>query len=106
MTEEPKNAAKVAGAVARAKSLSPTERSAIARKAALSRHRPGMPKAIAEGVLKIGDVELSCAVLDDPDNTRVLTQNGFLRAIGRHPFATGGSGSAIDNTALFCAQRT
>jgi hypothetical protein len=96
-----KDLSKVAGAVARAKSLTPEERSAIARKAALSRHRSDMPKAIAEGVLRIGDISMPCAVLDDADNTRVLTQNGFLRAIGRHPFAPGGTGSAIDETPPF-----
>lgn len=60
-----------------------------------------MPKAVAEGVLQIGDVQLTCAVLDDANNTRVLTQNAFLKAIGRHPFAAGGTGSAIDETAPF-----
>ncbi len=63
--------------------------------------RSKMPKAIAEGELEIGDLTLSCAVLDDANNTRVLAQNGFLKAIGRHPFASGGSGSAIDWTAPF-----
>lgn len=92
---------KVAGALARAQSLTKEERSAIARKAALTRHRKDLPKAIAEGILRIGNLELSCAVLDDADNTRVLTQNGFLRAIGRHPFASGGTGSAIGNMAPF-----
>jgi P63C domain len=90
---------KKAGGFARAKSLTAEERSAIARRAALSRHRKDLPKAIAEGVLPIGDLRLPCAVLDDPGNTRVLTQNGFLKAIGRHPFAS--KGSAIDNTAPF-----
>lgn len=60
-----------------------------------------LPRAIAEGEMQIGDIILSCAVLDDVSNTRVLTQNGFLKAIGRHPFASGGSGSAIDGTAPF-----
>ena len=90
-----------AGGRARANALSKTERSAIARRAALARHRKDMPRAIAEGTLVIGDIELPCAVLDDADNTRILTQNSFLRAIGRHPFASGGSGSAIDETAPF-----
>jgi hypothetical protein len=35
------------------------------------------------GVLRIGSIP--CAVLDDADNTRVLTQSGFLSAIGRSP---------------------
>ena len=60
-----------------------------------------MPKAITEGILEIGDLKLPCAVLDDPDKTRVLSQNGFLKAIGRHPFAPGGTGSAIDDSAPF-----
>jgi len=42
------------------------------------------PKAIASGILPVG--ELPCAVLDDSENTRVLTQTGILRALGR--FAT------------------
>lgn len=92
---------KKAGGIARAKSLSGEERSAIARRAALTRHRGDLPKAIAEGVLEIGNVTLPCAVLDDNGNTRVLSQNGFLKAIGRHPFASGGTGSAIDETAPF-----
>ncbi len=89
------------GGLARAGSMTPTERSAIARRAALTRHRKDLPRAIAEGELIIGGVILSCAVLDDENNTRVLTQNAFLKAIGRHPFAPGGSGSAIDDTAPF-----
>lgn len=92
---------KVAGGRARAASLSREERSAIARKAALSRHRKDLPKAIAEGILPIGGLRLQCAVLNDEKNTRVLSQNGFLKAIGRHPFASGGTGSAIDETAPF-----
>jgi hypothetical protein len=40
-------------------------------------------KAIATGVLKIGEMEIPCAVLNDEKNTRVLTQDGFLVAIGR-----------------------
>jgi hypothetical protein len=89
------------GGEARALSLTASERSAIARKAALARHNKDLPKAIAEGELIIGGVILSCAVLDDEKNTRVLTQNAFLKAIGRHPFAPGGTGSAIDETAPF-----
>lgn len=89
------------GGAARALSLSPIERSAIARRAALARHNRGLPKAVAEGELLIGGIVLSCAVLDDESNTRVLTQNAFLKAIGRHPFAPGGTGSAIDETAPF-----
>jgi hypothetical protein len=89
------------GGKARARSLTPSARSAIARRAAISRHNKGLSRAIAEGELKIGDVILSCAVLDDVNNSRVLTQNAFLKAIGRHPFASGGTGSAKDESAPF-----
>jgi hypothetical protein len=96
-----KDPKKIAAAMARKDSLTPKDRSSIARHAALARHNKNMPKAIAEGELKIGELVLSCAVLDDASNTRVLTQNAFLKAIGRHPFAPGGTGSAIDQTAPF-----
>jgi hypothetical protein len=92
---------KSAGGHARALALSKEERSEIARHAALARHRKDLPKAIAEGVLAIGDLQIPCAVLDDGANTRLLTQTGFLKAIGRHPFARGGTGSALDDTAPF-----
>jgi hypothetical protein len=46
------------GGIARAAKLSPEERSSIARHAALSRHKKDMPKAVAEGVLEIGDLKI------------------------------------------------
>lgn len=88
------------GGEARAKALSKSERSAIARKAALIRHT-GLPRAIAEGTLIIGDLRISCAVLDDADNTRVLTQEGFLTAIGRAGKAKGGEGATVDGMPAF-----
>lgn len=39
------------------------------------------PKAAYEGKLKIADIEIDCAVLDD--GTRVLSQRGVGRALGR-----------------------
>jgi hypothetical protein len=92
---------KKAGGYARAKSLTQDERSAIARRAALARHRKDLPRAIAEGTLVIGNLQLPCAVLDDVGKTRVLTQNGFMKAIGRHPKAPAGTGSAVDDSAPF-----
>lgn len=89
-----KNEFKVAAALARSKSLTQEDRSAIARKAALVRHGKELPKAIAEGVLQIGDMQLACAVLDDDQNTRVFTQEGFLTAIGRAGKAKGGEGAS------------
>lgn len=40
-----------------------------------------IPIATHHGVLKIGDIELQCYVLDD--GRRVLSQRGFLTALGR-----------------------
>ncbi len=94
-----KNPKKVAAAFARAGSLTAKERSAIARRAALARH--GLPQAVAEGVIIIGELRISCAVLDDEDNTRVLTQEGFLTAIGRAGKAKGGEGASVDGLPAF-----
>jgi len=89
------------GGQARAKKLSAVERSAIARKAALTRHGK-LPYAIAEGTLVVGDLRIQCAVLDDAHgNERVLTQEGFLTAIGRAAKAKGGEGAASDGKPAF-----
>src|SRR5262249_3082815 len=101
MKDEGKDESKVIGGLARAQALTSEERSAIARKAALARHGKQLPKAIAEGILQIGDLRLPCAVLDNEDNTRVLTQEGFLTAIGRAGKAKGGEGASIDGKPAF-----
>lgn len=84
---EPETSIQSQGGNARAKSLTAEERSEIARNAALAKwDHPGargpMPKATHEGVLKIGNKELSCAVLEN--GQRVLSQAEFLEALGRH----------------------
>lgn len=90
------------GGAARAKRLSAEDRSAIARKAALARHGKTLPQAVAEGTLIVGDLRISCAVLDDShNNMRVLTQEGFLNAIGRAGKAKGGEGAGVDGKAAF-----
>lgn len=78
------------GGKARAKALSGEVRKEIAVRAAQARwgapanpEDGPLPKAIAAGVLRIGNIP--CAVLDDKDNTRVLTQSGFLSALDRFP---------------------
>ena|SRR5688572_20526047 len=43
--------------------------------------KKNIPWAVAEGAIAVGDVTIPCAVLED--GTRVLWQQGFLRAIGR-----------------------
>src|SRR5690242_2746566 len=78
------------GGDARAKKLSPAERKAIARTAAEARWEKAgkiIPKAIYEGILTIGDMEIPCAVLED--GTRVLTQSGVMIALGRARQAKG-----------------
>jgi hypothetical protein len=95
------------GGKARAEKLSAAQRSEIAKKAVEARWARvrgeiplgQIPKATHAGTLKIGDVELSCAVLED--GTRVLTQEGFLHAIGRAKKAKGGEGASVDGLPAF-----
>lgn len=98
MDKDPK---KVAAGKARLDTISPERRSEIARMAALARHTKDLPKAIAEGTLIIGDLRIACAVLDDAAQTRVLTQEGFLTAIGRAGKAKGGEGAGVDGKPAF-----
>lgn len=67
------------GGLARAESLTKEQRSAIAKKGAEARW--AMPQAMREGSIKLGDLELPCAVLED--GRRVLTQSGVMLALGR-----------------------
>jgi len=80
MTDELQDRA-AKGGKARAALLSPEERRRIAVAAAEARWG-GLPVARWPGVLKIGDVQILCAVLED--GTRVLTQAELLVALGRH----------------------
>jgi hypothetical protein len=64
------------------------ERSEIARKAAAARWKNTVPRATHEGPLKLGDIVIPSAVLED--GTRVLSRIGFIRAIGRLGKAKGG----------------
>lgn len=73
------------GGRARAESLTPEQRSAIAKRAAAARWAGEVSEAVCgspDQPLVIGDIEIECYVLDD--DTRVLTQAGFLEALGRH----------------------
>jgi hypothetical protein len=79
--EEKKDKSKVKGGIARAKALTKTERSEIAKKAAEARWGSNAPKATHRGELKIGDKIIPCYVLED--GTRILARDGFLKAIGR-----------------------
>lgn len=53
------------------------------------------------GELKIGNLSIPCAVLED--GTRMLTQWGFYRAIGRSGRPAGGWGSDVEKVAPFLA---
>ena len=78
---------KAKGGKARAEKLSSEQLSEIAKKGASARwHNPPkeqteeVPRAICDGVLKLGDVEIPCAVL--PDGTRLLSERGVTKALG------------------------
>lgn len=75
-----KNPSKVLGGEARAKSLTSDERSAIASKAA--KQRWAAPVAEYTGSLRLGDLEIPCAVLSD--GSRVLTETDFMNGMGMY----------------------
>lgn len=77
MTDEVRGRAK--GGIARAKALTPHERAEIAKAGADARW--GTPKASHFGDLRIGELDIPCAVL--PDGTRVLSTRGVGKALGR-----------------------
>ena len=75
------------GGRARAATLSKEERQAIARHAAESRwadrraKQPKWPKATHSGVLKIGESEIPCYVLENGE--RILSTRGIMKSLGR-----------------------
>jgi hypothetical protein len=75
------------GGLARAEALTSEERTDIARKAALTRWSPDIPRATHEGTLHIGSIAIPCAVLEN--GQRVLTQSGLMLALGRARQAKG-----------------
>lgn len=91
MDDQERDETKVAGGVARAASLTAEERTAIAKRAAAARWgTEAPPEAVRDGILKIGDAEFQCYVLNN--NTRVLSRASFVRAIGRTGKVKGGRG--------------
>src|SRR5690349_14962574 len=88
MDDEQENlSGRAKGGVARAAALTEKERSEIARQAAEARWSKHMPYATHEGIIKIGDTEIACAVLNTGE--RLITQSGFMRALGRARQAKG-----------------
>jgi hypothetical protein len=60
-----------------------------------------LPEATHEGVLTIGQHKIPCAVL--ADGTRLLTQGGFLQAIGRSRTPKAGTGGGVAEIPTFLA---
>jgi hypothetical protein len=81
------------GGHARAASLTPEARSEIARRAAESRwassDKPAPPKETHPGLIKIGNAELQCGVLDN--GIRVFSTRGVTRAMGGKKTGTAGT---------------
>lgn len=76
------------GGKVRAEKLSDDQKKEIAKEGARARwEESGLPVAIHDGVLEIGDAEIPCAVLED--GRRVLTQSGVMKALGRARQAKG-----------------
>jgi P63C domain len=89
MTDGDEATGRAKGGLARAAALSADERSEIASRAATARWTKDMPYATHEGfITKIeGDDGLACAVLNT--GQRVLSQSGFMLALGRARQAKG-----------------
>ena len=73
--------ARAAGGLARAAALSGDQRREIARKAVQARWARHLPRAVHQGFLRFGDIEIEVAVLDD--GQRVITHRGFMVGLGR-----------------------
>lgn len=94
------------GGKARADRLTADERKEIASQAAKARWAEAstLPKATHTGTLNIGEAQIPCAVLSD--GTRLLTQAGFLSALGRSSKPKGRSQVATDGLPPFLATRS
>jgi hypothetical protein len=80
------------GGSTRAATLTPEDRRAIAREAAEARWGNVLPMATHSGNLVIAGRLIACAVLEN--GKRVLTQETFLKTVGRAGKAKGGRGSS------------
>jgi hypothetical protein len=84
------------GGFARAERLSAEARSEIARRAAQKRWGTTVLRAEYAGDLKIGNLTLACAVLDDGANAiRVINQGTMLNALGRSRRPKGGDAGTV-----------
>ncbi len=80
MSKENQGEGKAKGGRARAEALSPEKRREIAQKAAASRWTSGLMKATHESHIKLGDLEIECAVLEN--EKRVISERAMTRAFG------------------------
>ncbi len=89
------------GGLARAKKLSPEERSESAARAASGRWHADLLQATHEGEVKIGDAVFKAAVL--PNGKRLLSQGTFLLALGRSRTPKAGTGAltTVDGLPFF-----
>lgn len=78
---------KAIGGYARARVLTPERRKEIARMGGEAKGSSDLPRATHEGVLAIGKMSIPCAVLGT--GQRVITQSGFMKALGRARQAKG-----------------
>jgi hypothetical protein len=106
MTDKTKSG-KARGGDARARALTPEQRSEIAKKAAHARwDDEGVLQATHEGEFPLGNKTLACANL--PNGQRIITQAAFLRALGRSPWPTAGTGvfSTLERLPTFLQAET
>ena len=101
VTVTEKDPKKAAAGKARANSLTSARRKEIAQLAAETRWSGDLPLADFEGTFNIGPTELSAAVLRN--ETRIITQATFLRALGRSRSPKAGTGvlSTVDELPFF-----
>lgn len=88
MNTETEVTGRAKGGKARAANMTPEARKASSMKAVEARKKLAvLPVATHEGQIKLGELEIPCAVL--PDGRRLLTQSGFMQALGRARQAKG-----------------
>lgn len=94
------------GGRSRADKLTAEQRTEIASAAAKARwaEASSLPKATHTGTLRMGDAEIPCAVLSD--GSRLLTQAGFLGALGRSTKPKGRSQQVTDGLPPFLSTRS
>lgn len=69
------------GGLARANSMTKDDQKALMALAREARHNKKYQKATHSGIIKIGEKEIRCAVLED--GTRVINQTSMYKALGR-----------------------